>query len=198
MERFLSLKKDKEYISEIVIERSRFLGYAKRVETQEEAQEYVKQIRQKHSDARHVVYAYRLFDVSKSTDDGEPSGTAGRPILEYLSCKEIYQVVMVVVRYFGGIKLGTGGLVRAYTNSTIETIQNELKVWQELDVYEFTTDYSGYQDILGWAKNKDVKIGNVQFEDKVTGEISTLQQYEMPKDCKFVGKKFDYWEKGND
>lgn len=195
MDKYLSLKENIEFISEIVIEKSRFLGYAKRVETPEEAQEYIKQIRQKHSDARHVVYAYRLFGNSKSTDDGEPSGTAGRPILEYLNHKDIYQVVMIVVRYFGGIKLGTGGLVRAYTSSAVETLQQNLVEWQELNIFKFEVDYSEYQDILGWAKNKEVKISNVQFGDKVTGEIQTLKNYDMPQQCISVGKKFDYWEK---
>lgn len=195
MERYYSVKENIEYQSEIVIERSRFLGYARRVETQEEAQEYIKAIRQKHSDARHVVYAYRLFGNSKSTDDGEPSGTAGRPILEYLGHKGIYNVVMVVVRYFGGIKLGTGGLVRAYTNSAMETLSNNLVEWQELDLYQFDTDYSGYQDILGWAKNKDVRIDDVKFEDRVRGQIYTLTDYDMPAGCNYVGKEYGYWEK---
>lgn len=195
MDKYLSLKENIEYTSEIVIEKSRFLGYAKRVETVIDAQEYIKQIKQKHSDARHIVYAYRLFDSSKSTDDGEPSGTAGRPILEYLNHKDIYQVVMIVVRYFGGIKLGTGGLVRAYTSSAMETLQTNLVEWQEVSVFSFEADYSEYQDILGWAKNKEVKFSNVQFGDKVEGEIAVLKVYEMPKQCKNVGSKFDFWEK---
>ena len=193
MDKYLSLKENIEYTSEIVIDKSRFLGYAKRVETPEQAQEYIKQIKQKHSDARHIVYAYRLFDNSKSTDDGEPSGTAGRPILEYLNHKEIYQVVMIVVRYFGGIKLGTGGLVRAYTGSAMETLNNNLVEWQELKMFKFNADYSAYQDIVGWAKNKEVKFSNVQFGDTVTGEICVLKDYDMPKQCEYVGKKFDFW-----
>lgn len=193
MEKYWSLKRDTDYTSEIVIERSRFLGYARMVETPGDAQQYIKTIKQKHSDARHVVYAYRLFGNSKSTDDGEPSGTAGRPILEYLGHKDIYNVVMVVVRYFGGIKLGTGGLVRAYTNSAVETLRDNLVEWREINKYSFETDYSGYQNILGWAKNKDVRVLDVDYQDTVTGVIYTLKSMDMPDVCKYIGKDYGCW-----
>ncbi len=103
---------------EIIIEKSTFIGYAKPVTTEEEAQAFIQEIKKKHRDATHNVPAYVLGehnDIQRCNDDGEPSGTAGVPVLEVIRKEDLRDVVVVVTRYFGGIKLGTGGLVRAYT-----------------------------------------------------------------------------------
>jgi len=101
--------------SEIVISKSRFLGYCMPVSSESEAQARIVEIRKKHWDARHVCYAFCIADgPTRSTDDGEPSGTAGAPILNVLTQNEIRNALCAVVRYFGGVLLGTGGLVRAY------------------------------------------------------------------------------------
>ena len=101
---------------EFVEKRSRFIGYAKPVKTEEEAQEFIAKIKKEHWDARHNCYAYALKDGSKRySDDGEPQGTAGVPMLDVIEKNEAVDVCVVVTRYFGGVLLGTGGLVRAYT-----------------------------------------------------------------------------------
>lgn len=102
--------------AEEIINKSRFIGYAKPVESEEEALAFIEEISKKHYDATHNVYAYHLGDeLQRFSDDGEPSGTAGIPVLEVIKKEELKNLVIVVTRYFGGIKLGGGGLIRAYT-----------------------------------------------------------------------------------
>ncbi|MCM3443773.1 YigZ family protein [Metabacillus halosaccharovorans] len=111
---------------EIIIQKSRFICYVERVTTEEEAIEFIQKIKKKHYDANHNCSAYLIGEndhIQKANDDGEPSGTAGVPMLEVLKKKKLKDTVVVVTRYFGGIKLGTGGLIRAYGKSVSEGIQ---------------------------------------------------------------------------
>lgn len=112
--------------SEITVSRSRFLGYCVPVSDEKEAQQKIAAIKKQHWDARHYCYAFRLTKdgISRSSDDGEPSGTAGMPILNVLAQNEVENVLCVVVRYFGGILLGTGGLVRAYSKASAEALEH--------------------------------------------------------------------------
>ena len=103
---------------EYIVEKSTFIGYAKPIKTEEEAIEFVNEIKKKHKDATHNVWAYTVgenMNIQRYSDDGEPQGTAGIPTLEVIKKENLRDVVVVVTRYFGGIKLGAGGLVRAYT-----------------------------------------------------------------------------------
>ncbi len=103
---------------EYIVEKSTFIGYAKSIKTEEEAIEFVNEIKKKHKDATHNVWAYTVgenMNIQRYSDDGEPQGTAGIPTLEVIKKENLRDVVVVVTRYFGGIKLGAGGLVRAYT-----------------------------------------------------------------------------------
>lgn len=105
-------------IDEYIIEKSTFIGYAKPIKTEEEAIEFVNEIKKKHKDATHNVWAYTVgenMNIQRYSDDGEPQGTAGIPTLEVIKKEDLRDVVVVVTRYFGGVKLGAGGLVRAYT-----------------------------------------------------------------------------------
>ena len=105
-------------VDEYVVEKSTFIGYAKPIKTEEEAIEFVNEIKKKHKDARHNVWAYTVgenMNIQRYSDDGEPQGTAGIPTLEVIKKEDLRDLVVVVTRYFGGIKLGAGGLVRAYT-----------------------------------------------------------------------------------
>ena len=109
-----------DFQHEIVIEKSRFICTLKKVATEEEAQEFIKEIKKKYWDATHNCSAYTIGEndqIQKADDDGEPSGTAGRPILEVIKKNNLKNVAIVVTRYFGGIKLGAGGLIRAYSKS---------------------------------------------------------------------------------
>ncbi len=133
--------------SEIVISKSRFLGYCLPVESEAQAQEALAAIRKKHYDARHCCYAFRLAEggVSRSSDDGEPSGTAGAPILSVLNGAQLENALIAVVRYFGGVLLGTGGLVRAYGKAASDALANaeraQMRVCRRLRI---TVSYPGY------------------------------------------------------
>lgn len=112
--------------AQLMIQKSRFIGYIKRVETEEAAQKFIDTIKKKHYDATHNCSAYIIGEhdhIQKANDDGEPSGTAGVPMLEVLKKQNLKDTVVVVTRYFGGIKLGAGGLIRAYGSTTSEAIK---------------------------------------------------------------------------
>ena len=123
----LSYKTVKSQIStELNIKKSRFIAHVAPVDTEEKAQAFVEQIQTKFSDATHNVFAYRAglqADIKKQSDDGEPSGTAGKPVLDVIENQGLQNLAIVVTRYFGGIKLGAGGLVRAYSSSAKEGVE---------------------------------------------------------------------------
>ncbi|MEQ6377571.1 YigZ family protein [Bacillaceae bacterium S4-13-58] len=139
---------------EIQIQKSRFIGHVMRTETEEEAQNFIQKMKKKHHDATHNCSAYLIGEhnqIQKANDDGEPSGTAGVPILEVLKKKGLKDTTVVVTRYFGGIKLGAGGLIRAYSKSTSEAL-NEIgivhrQLMQEMKVI---ADYT----LLGKLENE--------------------------------------------
>lgn len=138
---------------EVIIQKSRFIGHLERVESEEEAQQFIQSIRKQHYNATHNCYAYIIGDkdqIQKANDDGEPSGTAGIPMLEVLKKLQLKNVVVVVTRYFGGVKLGAGGLIRAYSSVTSETVQQIGIVKGELmQGYSVTVTYP----LLGKLEN---------------------------------------------
>jgi len=132
--------------AEIVIQKSRFIAQVNRVTSEEEAASFVQEITRRHWDATHNCYAWvvgRGGEMQRSSDDGEPAGTAGRPILEVIRARQLVDTVVVVTRYFGGIKLGTGGLVRAYSQSASAGLDAAGTVIRQLHrAMEITLDYS--------------------------------------------------------
>ena len=152
---------------EIVIEKSRFIATAIHVDSVEDAQEFIASKRKKYFDATHNCYGYLIGDKAKFSDDGEPQGTAGMPIYECIKNSKIDHVCVVVTRYFGGIKLGAGGLVRAYSGSCAEALKTATKVYMtDCTIAEVVVDYSllkGLRKVLfGKVMEKDVV-----WEDKV-------------------------------
>lgn len=126
-------------VAEFVEKRSRFIGHIWLTDTEEEAIFHIKQMREKHYDATHNVYAYIIRDgAMRYSDDGEPQGTAGMPVLEVLRREELFNVCCVVTRYFGGILLGTGGLVRAYAKSAKQAVDavgiSRKQVWDHVEL----------------------------------------------------------------
>lgn len=167
------------------IQKSRFIAYTSHVETEAEARDFVAAIKKKHFDARHNCSAWVLGADSsqqKSNDDGEPGGTAGNPILEAIKQHGLTNVVVVVTRYFGGIKLGAGGLIRAYSH----TASLGLEATPCLEVKPFCLmeaemDYSLLGTVENWIRNEELRTGETAYLDKVT--IRLLVE---PADCEAI------------
>ena len=157
--------------SEVIIKKSRFLGTASEALTEEDAQKLVADIRKTHYSARHVCYAYSIGDENprlKFSDDGEPGGTAGRPILDVIQNSGISNIVIVVVRYFGGVLLGIGGLVRAYTQAAQEAVQAaDTKEIRLSNIYELSLDYSELDKIKYILDNTENVSYEISYSDKV-------------------------------
>ena len=155
---------------EFTEKRSRFIGYVKPVKTEAEATEFINSIRSKHWDARHNVYAYSLREgnIKRYSDDGEPSGTAGMPVLDVITKNEVYDVCVVVTRYFGGVLLGTGGLVRAYSQgSKIALEAGQVVLMQNCLVCSLTCTYNQYGKISSLIPDNGGVIDDSVFETDV-------------------------------
>ena len=167
------------------IQKSRFIAYTSHVETEAEARDFVTAIKKKHFDARHNCSAWVLGADSsqqKSNDDGEPGGTAGNPILEAIKQHGLTNVVVVVTRYFGGIKLGAGGLIRAYSH----TASLGLEATPCLEVKPFCLmeaemDYSLLGTVENWIRNEKLRTGETAYLDKVTVRLLV-----EPADCEAI------------
>lgn len=166
----------KEAEIEEYIEKSRFIGYTKPVKTEEEAVEFIESIKKKHRDATHNVPVYLIganFDIQRYSDDGEPSGTAGVPILSMLKNEGITDIAIVVTRYFGGIKLGTGGLVRAYTSAAKNAIfESDVVEMVSYKIIELDLDYTLHGSVLNFiSMNSRYIIKDTEFTEKVLMKI---------------------------
>lgn len=157
--------------SEVEIKKSRFLGAAHFVESEEQAAAIVNNIRKEHYSARHVCYAYSIGDKNprlKFSDDGEPGGTAGKPILDVITNSGIENILITVVRYFGGTLLGTGGLVRAYTESASEAVKAaKVKKVALCCIYEISLEYSDYDKVRFILENKDGVLMETDYQASV-------------------------------
>ncbi|MEN2258413.1 YigZ family protein [Paraclostridium benzoelyticum] len=158
-------------MDEITIEKSTFIGYAKPIKTEEEAVEFINEIKKKHKDARHNVWAYTVgksMNIQRYSDDGEPQGTAGIPTLEVIKKEDLRDVVVVVTRYFGGIKLGAGGLVRAYTKGAKIGLEAgkiiEKIMYQEVKI---KIDYNQLGKVQNEIMNMGYFIKDTNYEDNV-------------------------------
>lgn len=148
---------------------SKFISFAHPVNTTEEAKEIIKRYQKEYFDARHVCWAYMIGTARteyQSNDNGEPSGTAGKPILGQINSFELTNVVIVVIRYFGGIKLGTSGLIVAYREAAAEAIRNgEIIECHEQAFVEFLFPYLAMNDVMKVIKNSDVEIMEQIFDN---------------------------------
>lgn len=153
------------------INKSRFIGYSLPINSEQEALDFIEEIKTKHRDATHNVYAYVLGEdsnIQRFNDDGEPSGTAGIPVLEVLKKEELRNVVVVVTRYFGGIKLGGGGLIRAYTRGAKIAIDAGIIVDMTLHIgLKLTLPYTLYGKIENFLINGNYKTEEVKYEENV-------------------------------
>ncbi|MGG4547966.1 YigZ family protein [Rossellomorea marisflavi] len=161
--------------NEIVIERSRFIAHVARVETEEDAQAFIADIKKKHWDATHNCSAYMIGEnnlIQKANDDGEPSGTAGVPMLEVLKKRDLKDTVVVVTRYFGGIKLGAGGLIRAYGKSTSEGLNATGVVERKLmRIMKTKIDYTWLGKVENEVRSSHYQLKEIHYLDAVEVEV---------------------------
>ena len=174
MEEFITILNDET--AEIVEKKSKFMANLIHVESIEDAENKIKEIKKKYYDARHNCVAYRVSEggqiVEKSSDDGEPSGTAGGPMLNILQKNNLCNLVVIVTRYFGGILLGTGGLVRAYSDATLQVIEKATKVIKVQGVkIEVGLDYSNLEIFKYYCKNNDINIRNINYSENIVLEV---------------------------
>ena len=155
---------------------SKFISFAVPVQSAAEAKEVVKQYQKEYFDARHVCWAYMIGAARTeflSNDNGEPSGTAGKPILGQINSFGLTNIVIVVVRYFGGIKLGTSGLIVAYREAAADAINNaQIIECREQTVISFTFDYLAMNDVMKVIKGVDLKILNQEFDNDCRMTVS--------------------------
>ena len=173
----------KEYIKmvyrggegEIVEKKSRFIATVRPVSTEEEAVLFIEEMKKKYWDARHNCYAFSVGkeqEVLRFSDDGEPGGTAGKPILEVITGQKLHDVAVVVTRYFGGTLLGTGGLVRAYTAATQAGLANSLVVEQKLaKLLKVTTDYTDIGKLQYLFASEQIDVVNTSYEAEVEVQL---------------------------
>lgn len=170
--------------AEIVIKKSRFIGKAKPVESEEEAIAFIEAVKKEHWNATHNCSAYMVGErdqIQKASDDGEPSGTAGKPILEVIRQQGLKNVVVVVTRYFGGILLGAGGLIRAYTDGAVAGIAAAGPVTKMLHQDIFVSiDYTWLGKVENELRNRGTLLGETQFTDKVTLMCRPLSEESDP------------------
>lgn len=171
---FSTIKKN--VTAEVVDKKSKFIANFIYVDDVIKAEQLIKETRKKYFDARHNCIAYRIIEndqiIEKSSDDGEPSGTAGAPMLNILQKNNLANVLIIVTRYFGGILLGTGGLVRAYSDSLLKAIDqaNIIKkcLGEELEV---TLDYNAFENFKYYCKNNKINIINADYTESIVCRI---------------------------
>lgn len=163
---------EQETCKEIVEKKSKFIATILPIETKIDADENIVKIKKKYHDARHNCFAYRILEnetiVEKSSDDGEPSGTAGIPILNILQKHNLCNVLVVVTRYFGGILLGTGGLIRAYSESTLNVLEHAKKINKVLG-FEMLAKirYNEYEKFKYYCHKNGINIENAVFDEYI-------------------------------
>lgn len=171
--------------NEIVIKKSRFITYIYQVDKMKEIEEKINNLKEKYKDAKHCCYAYILDNYSKASDDNEPSKTAGIPILEVLKKNNLNHVLCVVIRYFGGIKLGAGGLIRAYSTSCKEVLKDNIVELEEGFLITIDTTYDK-EKILTYSM-KEENIIKKEFKEHIhilakanSSLLDNLKQQNIP------------------
>ena len=180
MEKYRTIRENKVYTGEIQEKKSRFIAYLSYASSPEDAVSFLNGIKKKHYDAKHNCSAYIIAgedgapDTLHSSDDGEPSGTAGKPIMNVLSGAGLKNVIMVVTRYFGGTLLGTGGLVRAYTDASKEALkaaENGIVRVADLKDIVFTFDYQNEGKVRRILEDNALLPEDTAYSDRVTFHV---------------------------
>lgn len=166
--------------SEVEEKKSRFLGLAAHAESETEAMQLVEKVRKQYYDARHHCYAWVIGEAmsqKKAADDGEPSGTAGIPILKVIEGRNCTNTIIIVTRYFGGTLLGTGGLARAYKASAAEALEKAQVVRMDDCVkYRVTLDYKQLDKVMHFLRSEDIPVSDEEYTDKVSFQVTVRAQ----------------------
>ncbi len=178
MSEFVTIKENVQ--AEITEKKSKFIANIIKVENKNEAEENILKLKKKYYDAKHNCIAYRIKEdqgvIEKASDDGEPQGTAGQPILNILQKNNLCNILVVVTRYFGGILLGTGGLVRAYSEATTKALEKSIRVKNILGIkMEVILEYNEYEKFKYYCKINEINIQNVKYEENIVCNI-TLEE----------------------
>lgn len=180
--------------SEKIIEKSKFLTYSAHVESEDEARAFVAEIRKMHSLATHVCYAFvadKTGNLQRFSDDGEPQGTAGVPMLEVLKAKKLFETAVAVVRYFGGIKLGAGGLVRAYSSSVAENLDGaDIRVLEMCQELFIEVDYTGIDSVQKYLSTHPCSLLSTDYGEKVCFKIAVKKA----ETDEFLSELVDYMQ----
>ena len=167
---------------EINVKKSQFICSLFPTKNKKESKEIIQRLNQQYSDATHDCTAYIVGDGEGFDDDGEPGGTAGKPMINVLRKNEIHNVTAVVTRYFGGIKLGAGGLVRAYSKSVMEAIgEAEIVEIEEYDVFELVFEYSDIKTVDGEVRNNSLEAIDKDYSDKVISQVISRDSRDIEK-----------------
>lgn len=194
MDTFITI--EKPAYAEIVEKKSKFIASLIPVESKTQAEELILQFKKKYYDARHNCIAYRLLEneklLERASDDGEPSGTAGSPMLTILQKNNLCNILVVVTRYFGGILLGTGGLVRAYSEATTEAIKHSEKILKVLGIeMQVKVQYSEYEKFKYYCHKNEINIENTVFGDIIVCNITLEQNIKTKLISDFETKKIN-------
>ena len=180
MKNYKTVSDEKIFSAEYEIKKSKFIANVKHVENEDEAKDFIQSIKKKFFDARHNCSAWILGEngnKQKSNDDGEPGGTAGNPILEAIKKNDLTNICVVVTRYFGGIKLGAGGLIRAYSHTAALGISSaeivEMKIFQKVSV---TVEYNFLATVENFLRQKKISVQNSEYAEDVTLNILILPE----------------------
>lgn len=168
--------------SEINIKKSQFICSLYPTKSKKESKEIIQELNRKYSDATHNCTAYIVGDGEGFDDNGEPGGTAGKPMINVLRKNELHNITAIVTRYFGGIKLGAGGLVRAYSKSVLEAIgEAEIVEIEEYDVYEIVFEYSDIKVVDGEVRNNSLETIDKDYSDKVKYDVVSKDNRDIEK-----------------
>ena len=156
----------------LIREKSSFIGILVHATSVESAKQYLLDIKKEYPKAKHYCYAYSIGGLKKSSDDGEPSGTAGRPLLELLNKKEMDETLLVVVRYFGGILLGASRLMSTYLETGVQVINTaDIVEIKHMYGYRVTMSYKDFEELKRLGKTWGFSFENIQYEDKIIVEV---------------------------
>ncbi len=181
-----------EHVTEKTIEKSRFIATSRHVEGEEQARAFIAEISLKYRDATHNCYAYIADDIGnflRFSDDGEPQGTAGMPMLEVLKAQNLRQTAVVVTRYFGGIKLGAGGLVRAYSGSVAENLASASKVnYLPCAESSYIVDYPSIDALTRFFGENDCQVKGSEYSDRVIFTVAVRKEKEEQFNAAIVNR----------